>query len=80
MIYTLIDYLEYYRLQVVRGGESVESERYMDFTVIVDPAPDSPLMQASRPRARKNNAADHHRENPSGAVRKSGYIRGAMNN
>ena len=53
MIYTLIDYLEFYRLQVVRGGEFVESERYIDFTVIADPAPDSPLMQASRPRARK---------------------------
>ncbi|CAM9302884.1 unnamed protein product [Ascophyllum nodosum] len=33
--------------EVVRGGEFVESERYIDFTVIADPAPDSPLMQAS---------------------------------
>ncbi|CAN0084283.1 unnamed protein product [Ascophyllum nodosum] len=31
--------------EVVRGGNSVELERYLDFTVITDPAPDSPLMQ-----------------------------------
>lgn len=38
-------------IQVVRGGALVESERYLDFTVITDPAPDSSLMQASRLRA-----------------------------
>ncbi|CAM9358586.1 unnamed protein product [Ascophyllum nodosum] len=31
--------------KVVRGGKAVESERYVDFTIIVDPALDSPLMQ-----------------------------------
>ena len=35
-------------LQVVIGGKTVEAERYMEFTVITDPSPESVLMKVSR--------------------------------
>ena len=51
-------------VQVMRGGTLIESERYIDFTVIADPAPDSLLMQVSRQhiRFKPNGRNIAHRE------------------
>ena len=37
-------------LKVVLGGKSAEAERYMEFTVITDPSPESVLMKVSETR------------------------------
>lgn len=33
---------------MVLGGETIEAERFVEFTVVVDPSPDSALMQVTK--------------------------------